>query len=98
MAKIERQSSSNCTTVRARRLHHHQAGRRAERPNTSSPSTTNGTAEPILQVKEGKNTIKRTQLSCRTFSANAFRLTLHALAYNLQLHADAGDADDGGAR
>jgi hypothetical protein len=34
-------------------------------------------------IKEGKNTIKWTRLSCRTFAANAVRLQLHALAYNL---------------
>ena len=33
--------------------------------------------------KEGKNAIKWTRLSCRSFAANAVRLQLHALAYNL---------------
>jgi hypothetical protein len=32
---------------------------------------------------EGKGAIKWTRLSCRTFAANAVRLQLHALAYNL---------------
>ena len=40
-----------------------------------------GTAEQW--IKEGKGTIKWTRLSCRTFAANAVRLQLHALAYNL---------------
>ena len=40
-----------------------------------------GTAEQW--IKEGKNAIKWTRLSCRTFAANAVRLQLHALAYNL---------------
>jgi hypothetical protein len=40
-----------------------------------------GTAEP--HIKEGKGAIKWTRLSCRTFAANAVRLQLHALAYNL---------------
>jgi hypothetical protein len=40
-----------------------------------------GTAEQW--IKEGKNAIKWTRLSCRTFVANAVRLQLHALAYNL---------------
>jgi hypothetical protein len=31
----------------------------------------------------GKGAIKWTRLSCRTFAANAVRLQLHALAYNL---------------
>ena len=33
--------------------------------------------------KEGKGAIKWTRMSCRTFTANAVRLQLHALAYNL---------------
>jgi hypothetical protein len=40
-----------------------------------------GTAEQY--IKEGKNAIKWTRPSCRTFTANAARLQLHALAYNL---------------
>jgi Transposase DDE domain group 1 len=34
-------------------------------------------------IKEGKSAIKWTRLSCRSFAANAVRLQLHALAYNL---------------
>src|SRR5215210_9032195 len=40
-----------------------------------------GTCEQY--VKEGKNAIKWTRLSCRSFASNAVRLQLHALAYNL---------------
>jgi hypothetical protein len=40
-----------------------------------------GTAEQW--IKEGKGAIKWTRLSCRTFAANAVRLHLHVLAYNL---------------
>jgi hypothetical protein len=40
-----------------------------------------GTAEQY--IKEGKNALKWTRLSCRTMTANAVRLQLHALAYNL---------------
>ena len=40
-----------------------------------------GTAEQW--IKEGKNAIKWTRLSCFSFAANAVRLQLHALAYNL---------------
>ena len=40
-----------------------------------------GTAEH--HIKEGKGAIKWTRLSCRTLIANAARLQLHALAYNL---------------
>jgi hypothetical protein len=34
-------------------------------------------------IKQGKGAIKWTRLSCRSFAANAVRLQLHALAYNL---------------
>src|SRR5271166_721068 len=34
-------------------------------------------------IKEGKGAIKWTRLSCRSYTANAVRLQLHALAYNL---------------
>src|SRR5882672_8693991 len=40
-----------------------------------------GTCEQY--IKEGKGAIKWTRLSCRAFAANAVRLQLHALAYNL---------------
>ena len=40
-----------------------------------------GTAEQ--HIKEGKSAVKWTRLSCRTFAANAVRVQLHALAYNL---------------
>jgi hypothetical protein len=40
-----------------------------------------GTAEQF--IKEGKNAIKWTRLSCRTMKSNAVRLQLHVLAYNL---------------
>ena len=40
-----------------------------------------GTAEQ--HIKEGKYALKWTRLSCTRFAANAVRLQLHALAYNL---------------
>ena len=40
-----------------------------------------GTAEQW--IREGKHAIKWTRLSCKRFRANAVRLQLHALAYNL---------------
>src|SRR5215213_807907 len=40
-----------------------------------------GTAEQW--IKEGKAAVRWTRLSCRGFAANAVRLQLHALAYNL---------------
>jgi hypothetical protein len=36
-----------------------------------------------IWIKEGKGAVKWTRLSCRSFAANAVRLQLHALAYNL---------------
>jgi hypothetical protein len=40
-----------------------------------------GTAEQ--HIKEGKHAVTWTRLSCTRFAANAVRLQLHALAYNL---------------
>jgi Transposase DDE domain group 1 len=40
-----------------------------------------GTAEQW--IKEGKNALRWTRLSCHAFRHNAVRLQLHALAYNL---------------
>jgi hypothetical protein len=40
-----------------------------------------GTCEQY--IKEGKGAVKWARLSCRSFAANAVRLQLHALAYNL---------------
>jgi Transposase DDE domain group 1 len=40
-----------------------------------------GTAEQW--IREGKEAIQWTRLSCRSMTANAVRLQLHALAYNL---------------
>jgi hypothetical protein len=40
-----------------------------------------GTAEQW--IKEGKNALRWTRLSCRAFWHNAVRLQLHALAYNI---------------
>ena len=48
----------------------------------SSPSTTSA-VRASNGFKEGKGGIKWTRLSCRSFAANAVRLQLHALAYNL---------------
>jgi hypothetical protein len=51
-------------------------------PRMSSLSTTSG-ERANNWIKEGKGAIKWTRLSCRLFAANAVRLQLHALAYNL---------------
>jgi hypothetical protein len=50
-----------------------------------------GTAEQY--IKEGKHAVKWTRLSCTTFRANAVRLQLHALAYNLANFLRAADAE-----
>ena len=50
-------------------------------PRMLSPFTTS--AARASNGKEGKGAIKWTRLSCRSFAANAVRLQLHALAYNL---------------
>src|SRR4051812_17799387 len=71
----------------------------ASRPSGSTPATRRGraaasppTGVPLQTfqrgwfeqyIKEGKNAIKWTRLSCRTFAANVVRLQLHTLAYNL---------------
>jgi hypothetical protein len=44
---------------------------------------TSDAAACALYIKEGKNTAKWTRLSSHSFAANAVRLQLHALAYNL---------------
>jgi hypothetical protein len=43
----------------------------------------NGRSTAEQWIKEGKNAGKWTRLSCCSFAANAVRLQLHALAYNL---------------
>ncbi|MGO9770291.1 MAG: transposase [Roseiarcus sp.] len=50
-------------------------------PRMSSPSTTSRACE--RWIEEGKGAIQWTWPSCRSFAANAARLQLHALAYNL---------------
>ena len=57
--------------------------RAASRLNVRATSPA-GSRPPAEQyIKEGKNAVKWTRLSCRTMKANAARLQLHALAYNL---------------
>jgi hypothetical protein len=69
--------------VPARRLYRRQSGAlcRGHRCLLQSAYNQRGTCEQY--IKEGKNAIKRTRLSCRTFAANAVRLQLHALACHL---------------
>ncbi len=58
---------------------HANLGRAAER--VVAFYNQRGTAEQ--HIKEGKNAIQWTRLSCRKFRDNEVRLQLHALAYNL---------------
>ena len=66
-------------TPSPRRLHRHQPVAMVER--AVAFYSKRGTCEQW--IKEGKNAIKWTRLSCWSFTANAVRLQLHALAYNL---------------
>ena len=47
----------------------------------SAQTKSKGRIRPIID--QGKGAIKWTRLSCRSFAANAVRLQLHVLAYNL---------------
>jgi len=53
------------------------------RPNARVVKLYNGRGTAEQWIKEGKNAIRWTRLSCRAFKHNAVRLQLHALAYNL---------------
>src|SRR6202158_3046293 len=65
--------------VSTRRVHRHQLGALCRgRRRLLQPARHSGAVH-----QEGKSAIKWTRLSCRTFAANAVRLQLHALAYNL---------------
>ena len=55
--------------------------RRNDRPRRASQARRRIGRQAHL--KEGKGAIRWTRLSCRSFAANAVRLQLHALAYNL---------------
>lgn len=43
----------------------------------------NGGGKAEQWIKEGKNALRWTRLSCRAFRRNAVRLRLHTLAYNI---------------
>jgi Transposase DDE domain group 1 len=43
----------------------------------------NGRSTAEQWIREGKNALRRTRLSCHAFRHNAVRFQLHALAYNL---------------
>jgi hypothetical protein len=53
------------------------------RPNARVVKFYNGRGTAEQWIKEGKNAIRWTRLSCHAFRHNAVRLQLHALAYNL---------------
>ncbi len=52
-------------------------------PNERVLAFYNGRGTAEQHIKEGKYAIRWTRLSCMRFAANAVRLQLHALAYNL---------------
>ena len=52
-------------------------------PNERVLAFYNGRGTAEQHIKEGKYALKWTRLSCTRFAANAVRLQLHALAYNL---------------
>ena len=52
-------------------------------PNERVLAFYNGRGTAEQHIKEGKYALKWTRLSCMKFAANAVRLQLHALAYNL---------------
>ena len=53
------------------------------RPNGRVVKFYNGRGTAEQWIKEGKNALRWTRLSCHAFRHNAVRLQLHALAYNL---------------
>ena len=52
-------------------------------PNERALAFYNERGSAEQHIKEGKHALKWTWLSCMRFAANAVRLQLHALAYNL---------------
>ena len=53
------------------------------RPNRRVVKFYNGRGTAEQWIREGKNAVRWTRLSCHAFRHNAVRLQLHALAYNL---------------
>ena len=53
------------------------------RPNPRVVKFYNGRGTAEQWIREGKNALRWTRLSCHAFRHNAVRLQLHALAYNL---------------
>ncbi len=53
------------------------------RPNRRVVKFYNGRGTAEQWIKEGKNALRWTRLSCHAFRHTAVRLQLHALAYNL---------------
>src|SRR6202163_1686314 len=84
-------STQTTSTINLKRstLHPHEG--QADRPNTPSDSVKLGSKPETPNVwvrgangrRVSRGAINWTRLSCRSFAANAVRLQLHALAYNL---------------
>ena len=93
-ANFSYQAQSWTKSAPRRRQGRMASGRTLSRVSASSSPTCARPAERVVAfynqrgtceqwIKEGKSAIKWTRLSCRSFAANAVRLQLHALAYNL---------------
>jgi hypothetical protein len=65
------------------RLQFRVLSRRMSRPAERVVAFYNKRRTCEQRIKEGKGAIKWMRLSCRSFAANAVRLQLHVLAYNL---------------
>jgi hypothetical protein len=52
-------------------------------PRKSSGAAIQQTRETATWIKEGKQAVKMTRLSCHRFRSNAVRLWLSVMAYNL---------------
>jgi hypothetical protein len=63
--------------------HQGELHRNLTRPNKRVVKFYNGRGTAEQHIKEGKNALRWTRLSCHAFRHNAVRLQLHALAYNL---------------
>ena len=69
--------------TRSRRWASRCATRAATCAAARTCSATSRTPSPLSRIREGKNALRWTRLSCHAFRHNAVRLQLHALAYNL---------------
>jgi hypothetical protein len=77
----------------SRRMEHQSRFRLLSRSTKRVVKFYNGRGTAEQHIKEGKNALRWTRLSCQAFRHDAVRLQLHTLAYNLaKLPAHAGPA------